>query len=279
MNHFRVRMSTGIGEALRSAREEQGRELQDAARVLRVRTDYLVALEEERFDAFGGDVYAKGFLRSYAGELGLDPEPLLDIYRREISESEISPSALLTNGAATAPASGRRSPPAWLAWVVVIAVILGGLGLLGVLGDTAPDRASPDDVGETPPTADDGRGDGDGEPELNGSPDDEPVPDDGGEATDDREEPEPEIEGVELMLAFEEASWVRVVVDGTPLVQETVESGETRQFEGESEVEVRFGNAGGVRVEYNGEDLGSPGARGEVVDVTFGADDVEGMEE
>lgn len=263
-------MSTGIGEALRSAREEQGRDLQDAARVLRVRTDYLRALEDEQFDTFGGDIYAKGFLRSYAAELGLDPEPLLDVYRREISESEVSPSALVSSGAATRPAP-RGAPPAWVAWVVVIAVVLVGLGLLGFLGDRTPEQASLDDD-ETPPATAQDDDENDGEDERDGENDEpeEPEP--------EEPEPEPEIEGVELMLAFEENSWVRVVVDGTPLIEETVPSGETRQFQGDSEIEIRFGNAGGVRVEYNGEDLGTPGSRGEVVTVTFTEDEVEGVD-
>lgn len=260
-------MSTGIGEALRSAREEQSRDLQDAARVLRVRTDYLRALEEEQFDIFGGDIYAKGFLRSYATELGLDPEPLLDVYRREVSDSEVRPSALVTSGAATRP-SPRGAPPAWMAWVVVVAVVLVGLGLLGVLGDRTPQQVDPDgDEGDTPAATENDRGEDDGDGVDEPEPDPEPEP-----------EPEPEIEGVELMLAFEEDSWLRVVVDGTPLVEETVPSGETRQFEADSEIEIRFGNAGGVRVEYNGEDLGAPGSRGEVLTVTFTDDDVEGID-
>ncbi len=264
-------MSTGIGEALQSARQEQGRDLQDAARVLRVRTDYLRALEEERFDTFGGDIYAKGFLRSYATELGLDPEPLLEIYRREVSESEVRPAELVSSGAATRP-SPRGAPPAWVAWVVVVAIVLVGLGLLGVLGDRTPETASPDEEqDDTPPAGAEEEPDEDSEPE--GEPDPEPEPEP------DPEEPdEPEIEGVELMIAFEEASWMRVVVDGTPLIEETVDSGETRQFEGDSEIEIRFGNAGGVRVEYNGEDLGSPGARGQPVTVTFREDEVEGID-
>lgn len=260
-------MSTGIGDALRGAREEQGRGLQDAARVLRVRTDYLLALEEERFDTFGGDVYAKGFLRSYAVELGLDPEPLLEAYRREVSESEASPTELVSTGAASG-ASPRKAPPAWIAWVAVVTVALVGLGVLGLLGDRTPETASPDENDEAPPSDgenQDDEGGGEDEPEPDPEPESDP-------------EPEPAIEGVDLMLAFEEASWLRVVVDGTPLVEETVDSGETRQFEADSEIEIRFGNAGGVRIEHNGEDIGSPGSRGEPLTVTFREDEVEGVD-
>lgn len=270
-------MSTGIGETLRSAREEQGRDLQDAARVLRVRTDYLRALENEEFNTFGGDIYAKGFLRSYAAELGLDPEPLLATYREEVSQDDVPPTALLSSGAATPP-SPRGAPPAWVAWVVVAVVVLVGLALLGFLGGRTPEQASPEDGSEVPPVGETDDEDG------GGNEDEADVPDDAGAEADPEDAPDPapeepaEVEGVELMLAFEERSWLRVVADGTPVVEEIVESGETRQFEGEQEVEVRFGNAGGVRVEYNGEDIGAPGERGQPRTVTFTEDGVEGAD-
>jgi cytoskeletal protein RodZ len=43
----------------------------------------LEALEREQFGELGGIVYAKGFLRSYAGYLGVDPAPLLEAYRAQ----------------------------------------------------------------------------------------------------------------------------------------------------------------------------------------------------
>ncbi len=266
-------MSTGIGETLRAAREEQGRELQDAARILRVRTDYLQALEDERFDAFGGDIYAKGFLRSYAVELGLDPEPLLDIYRREVSEDDLGAGTLVTTAPATR-SEPRSTPPAWVAWVTVAVVVLVGLGLLGFLGDQTPETATSPEDPETPPTAADDEdeaedeGDEDPDPEPNEQETDEPEP------PEDEADEEEEIEGVQLLLAFEEDSWVSVIIDGAMVAEETIPSGETRQYEGDEEIEIRFGNPGGVRVEYNGEDLGSPGARGQPRTITFGRDDV-----
>ena len=64
----------GIGAALRESREEQGRELADAAAATSMRVTQLEAIEADRWEIFGGDVYAKGFLRSYAVWLGVDPE-------------------------------------------------------------------------------------------------------------------------------------------------------------------------------------------------------------
>jgi hypothetical protein len=76
-----------------------------------------------------------------------------------------------------------------------------------------------------------------------------------------------------VILTFEAASWLEVLVDGVPArPSAVVPAGETLRFGATSRVALRFGNAGGVRVELNGEDLGAPGASGAVVTVVLGPD-------
>src|SRR5205085_4395634 len=57
---------TGVGTALRAAREEQGLSIEEASRDTKLRSDQLQALEDERFERLLGDVYVRGSLRSYA---------------------------------------------------------------------------------------------------------------------------------------------------------------------------------------------------------------------
>jgi cytoskeleton protein RodZ len=266
-------MSTGIGDVLRAAREEQGRTIEDVARVQRVRTDYLRALEDENFDTFGGDIYAKGFLRSYATELGLDPQPLLDTYRREVSQDDARAATLVSSGPATRP-TPRGAPPAWVAWLVVGVVVLVGLGFLGMVGGSrAPETASPDGDDIVEEEQDEDEAPPEDEPESDPPEEDAPA-----EEEEEEEEPEETYEGVELLLALEEDSWLRVVVDGSNVLEQVVSAGETLQYQGDEQVEIRFGNAGGVRVEHNGEDVGSPGARGEALTVTFTPEGAEGQD-
>lgn len=276
-------MSTGIGEALREAREAQGRSLEDAAQAVRARTSQLQDLEDERFDAFGGEVYAKGFLRSYAVELGLDPEPFIDIYRREIGEQPASPSSNMVVPVRTGGTPRSTTPPAWVAWALVAVVVVAGIVFLGIIGSNTPDTADDEAPVGTPPASapsDDDPPD-DEDPGTGDPGDDEPGTDDGTEEPTDGDdpepdpEPEPEIEGVEVVLALEADSWMRVTQDGAVVVEEVVEAGETRQYVADSEVIVRLGNAGGVRVQHNGEDIGPAGGSGEVVELRFTEDGVE----
>jgi cytoskeleton protein RodZ len=82
-------------------------------------------------------------------------------------------------------------------------------------------------------------------------------------------EPEPTFDGVELLLAFEERPGPRSASTAASCFEQTVEAGETRALRGRPRGRVRFGNAGGVRVQLNGEDLGAPGGRGQVVTVVY----------
>ncbi len=69
---------TEIGEQLRAARESQQISLEQVEAETRIRLKFLVAMEAGDFDALPNPVVARGFLRSYATYLGLDPTPLLD---------------------------------------------------------------------------------------------------------------------------------------------------------------------------------------------------------
>lgn len=138
-------MHSGIGDTLRAARRARGLSLSDAAHATRVRETYLTALEQGDFAALGGDVYARGFLRSYARFLGLDPEPLVraylshdaDVERRSRPSRRRRPPD--SHGAG--PAAGSRAQPpqerppgaaVLLLLVLVVLLVVGFLGLRGV---------------------------------------------------------------------------------------------------------------------------------------------------
>lgn len=244
-------MSGEIGDALRRAREEQGRTVEEAARSLRVRSEYVEALEEEAFEVFGADTYARGHLRNYAKFLGLDPDELSAAYASAHGTVDET-----TRNIAASPVSQRpREPaPAWAVWTGVVVVVLVAIVLVGqVFGGRTPEAVDVDDLGR--PTVSE-------TPTVSPSPTPTPSP-----------SPTVVYDGVNLLLAFEADSWLEVTVDGTRIVPgEVVGAGETRLYEADGEVKVRFGNAGGVIVEFNGQNLGPAGASGQVVSITFTPD-------
>lgn len=77
-----------IGASLREARLRQGLDLRDAETATKIRTKYLRALEEERFDQLPAETYIRGFLRTYSEHLGLDGQLYVDEYNSRYAVDE-----------------------------------------------------------------------------------------------------------------------------------------------------------------------------------------------
>ena len=63
-----------VGEFFRQVRETKGLTLDEVASKTRIRSDFVQALEEGNFAKLPDQVFARGFVRSYARSLGLDEE-------------------------------------------------------------------------------------------------------------------------------------------------------------------------------------------------------------
>lgn len=75
-----------VGSELRTAREALGWALPDVAAWLKIRQAHLEAVEDGRLADLPGTPYALGFLRQYAGALGLDGEALARRLRANVAE-------------------------------------------------------------------------------------------------------------------------------------------------------------------------------------------------
>ena len=72
-----------IGLELTQAREAAGLEIADVAAQLRIRQEFLAALEDGRPDLLPGKTYAIGYVRTYAAFLGLDVERAVTRFKQE----------------------------------------------------------------------------------------------------------------------------------------------------------------------------------------------------
>lgn len=110
----------GIGDLLRAERLRRGEDLDDVAARLRLRPEQLRAIEDGAYDVLPGTTYAIGFVRSYAGYLGLDAQEAVERFKRE-TQGAPAPSAL----AFPEPSREARVPRGW--------VLLLAVGIVGVL--------------------------------------------------------------------------------------------------------------------------------------------------
>jgi cytoskeleton protein RodZ len=72
-----------LGTLLRSARLRMGEDLKSVSRTLKIKPEFLEALENENMDVLPGRTYALGFLRTYAEYLGLDPTTCVVRFKEE----------------------------------------------------------------------------------------------------------------------------------------------------------------------------------------------------
>ncbi len=69
-----------IGATFRQAREHRRIDIDRVERDTKIRARYLLAIEDEDFDALPGPTFVRGFLRAYAAYLGLDGQAFVDEY-------------------------------------------------------------------------------------------------------------------------------------------------------------------------------------------------------
>jgi cytoskeletal protein RodZ len=74
-----------VGEILKKARLENNLTLEEVERIIKIRKKYLEALEGNNWGKLPSLPYIKGFIRSYSSFLGLKPEEMIAIFRREFS--------------------------------------------------------------------------------------------------------------------------------------------------------------------------------------------------
>ena len=115
-----------LGEMLATARSSKGIDLERAARDTKIRSRYLSALEAGDFRALPGAVYTKGFLRNYAQYLGLDPDVIVNHYRRELG-GRGGERVSIVSRTLRAPRAGLTITPGLLiAGVLTLAVVAFG---------------------------------------------------------------------------------------------------------------------------------------------------------
>ena len=112
-------MYPSVGEILQRARSDRGGTIDEASRVTKIPRRYLEALEQENYEVLPAPVYTRGFLRSYAGYLGLEPGKLMPFFPvGHVDQPKLEPLPKLSARRGS-PLLGKMAIPA----VIVIAAV------------------------------------------------------------------------------------------------------------------------------------------------------------
>jgi len=72
-----------LGQLLKLKRQDQGLSLEKIAQITRISLYNLQFLESDQYHLLPGEVYTRGYLKSYARVLRLDPEEIIKIYHQQ----------------------------------------------------------------------------------------------------------------------------------------------------------------------------------------------------
>jgi len=141
--HLDMDRPLSVGATLRARRIEQGLDLAAIADATRIRRVYLEAIEEGDFSGLpGGQAYAIGFLRTYAGHLGFDEQAIVRRFKDERAGDVKRPAYRLPK-----PMPEGRAPTGA---ILLMATLLGGLGYGGWYYLSATDQTLADVVAPLP---------------------------------------------------------------------------------------------------------------------------------
>ncbi|MEW5722796.1 MAG: RodZ domain-containing protein, partial [Thermodesulfobacteriota bacterium] len=249
-----------LGRRLREKREELGFSLREVSEKTRVPLHVLENIEAGDATGLPAPVFVKGFLRSYAIEIGLSPEEVIQEYKFHNPEADTGVAVPIT---ARKGAHQGYGPGFWLGTIFLLLLGLIALavyyypdwkdwGPFGELfseaqqtieGQLSPQPPQPVAEAVQPEPASPPQP----QPEPQPQPQPEPAP---APAPPPAEEPpaaEPPAETHELTMVFDQVSWVQVVIDNDKMQHGLFGPGTTKTWKAKEGFFLRIGNAGGVK--------------------------------
>lgn len=273
-----------VGEFFRQVRETKGLTLDEVAIKTRIHPEYLKALEESNFARLPEQVFAKGFVRSYARSLGLDEEDAMRRFtisagtfynkheererlRQQHEEDERKRKA-------------NRKVVIAAAGVAVLGLVLLLTREQGPVSELRP--AEPEATRAKAAREQDRRGKSESAPTDQAAKPQAAAPAPSAESGKPATVPVPATtsdplaglpfrggtsEEGELVLSLEatELSWVVVQTDNASPHEALLRPGDKLTWKAQEKFALTVGNAGGIRGELNGKPLAPFGPKGRVV--------------
>ncbi|WP_461535833.1 RodZ domain-containing protein [Spongorhabdus nitratireducens] len=116
------------GLMLRQKRESRNLSLSEVAERLHITVQYVAALENDAYDELPGDTFVRGYLRSYARLLGLNPDEVIDAANNLLPEqAEDQGRRLDMSGEPVIAARKRPGIGALLTGTIALALAVGGV--------------------------------------------------------------------------------------------------------------------------------------------------------
>src|SRR5712691_8611825 len=234
------RAAGDFGGTLRAARERRGLSLRQIANATKISMIMLEALERNDIARLPGGMFSRAFVRSYALEVGLDPEETIQEFIGQFPHGSVTARPTTTQiEDHEAIESDRRMATTFLRLFMISVPVAGIVLYFGAAGrrasppaerraaasaprEIAPPASSPAPVGAAPQT-----------PATAPST---VVP----------------ADRLIVQVVAVRPSWVSAIVDGRRAVQRMFQPGDEQTLEVHNEIVLTTGDAGAVTVTLNG---------------------------
>lgn len=253
------RIGGDFGTRMKRAREERGMSLRQIASSTKISVAALEALERNDISRLPGGIFSRAFVRSYALEIGLDPEQTVREFIAQFPHDSVTAgSPHVPQEDHEAIESERQSAQTALKLVAISLPLVGAI-LYFTLANRP--REAPPNAASAPPAV--------------SPPGAEPTPPASSSSAVAAPPPAPErlSPAVEL-LTFEILATrpvaLEVTVDGARHESRTVAAGERLTFRAEREMTLKMADAGAVQLTINGQPAVALGAAGEARTVQIG---------
>ncbi|WP_274563027.1 helix-turn-helix domain-containing protein [Streptomyces spiramyceticus] len=252
-----------IGRVLQQARIDAGLTVDEVSASTRVRIPIVHAIEEDDFSRCGGDVYARGHIRTLARAVGIEPDGLVAQYdAAHGGRPSPTPAAPLFEAERIRPE--RRRPNWTAAMVAAIVAVVGFVGFTLFNGGDAGTGSSVAE-GSTPAATKPST-----KPSASKPADPKPDPSDSAIAA------APRDKVTVALTAKDDKSWIsakdhngRLLFDGLLL------QGESKTFTDKEQIDLVLGNAGAMQLFVNGKEVADEFQPGQVERLTYTKGDPE----
>ncbi|MFJ8309695.1 MULTISPECIES: helix-turn-helix domain-containing protein [unclassified Streptomyces] len=248
-----------IGRVLQQARIAAGLTVDEVSSTTRVRIPIVHAIELDDFSRCGGDVYARGHIRTLAQAIGLDPAPLVAQYDAEHG-GRPAPTPAAPRFEAERIRPDQRRPNWTAAMVAAIVVVVGFVGFTMFSGG---DKGKSDKAVAEGPSQQ--------KPSTRPSPTPpkpalppKPAPSDSAIAA------VPADKVTVKITATTDKSWISAKDhNGQMLFDGLLQKGEAQTFQDADKVDLILGNAGAIELYVNGKKIDNKFQDGQVERLSY----------
>jgi cytoskeletal protein RodZ len=256
--------SGDFGRKLRDARERKGVSLRQIASATKISVSALEALERNDISRLPGGIFSRAFVRSYAVEVGLDPETTIQEFMTQFPSDTVTAGHPATDRVEDEEAveSDRRMATTLLRLLLIsvpvaIAVIyFGTAGRRFIRGEEpSPSAPAAQSVVPPPPAPPPVETPAPSPSATEPTPTSAPAVSPASEASD----------RLTVALSVTRPCWVSATVDGQKKIERLMQPGDPQTLDVTRELILTAGDAAAVTMTLNGADTKPLGKSGEVV--------------